>query len=105
MPRVLLSLALVVALPVTLRASDWPQWRGPTRDGHAPGARLPARWADKAPEPAWRVKIGEGYSGAAVAGGKVFALARDDKKGVEVAYCFDLANGKQLWDLSYPTPF
>jgi outer membrane protein assembly factor BamB len=105
MPRLLLSLVLTFAPIVTLRASDWPQWRGPTRDGHAPGARLPATWPERSPEPAWRVTIGEGYSGVAVAGGKVFALARDDKKGVEIAYCFDLANGKPLWELSYEAPF
>jgi outer membrane protein assembly factor BamB len=35
----------------------------------------------------------------------VFALARDDKKGVEIAYCFDLANGKPLWNLSYEASF
>ena len=123
MPRALLSLILAltlsptrlvaVAAPIVLaaqsaataEASDWPQWRGPTRDGHAPAARLPMRWPEKAPEPTWRAKIGEGYAGAAVAGGKVFALARDDKKGVEIAYCFDLANGRKLWDFSYEAPF
>jgi outer membrane protein assembly factor BamB len=98
-----LALALGCAAPAW--GGDWPQWRGPARDGHALGARLPEKWPDRAPEPTWRVKIGEGYSGAAVAGGKVFALARDDKKGVEIGYCFDLANGQRLWELSYPAPF
>lgn len=106
MPRVFLSLVLAFAVGAApVGGADWPQWRGPTRDGHALGARLPEKWPEKVPEPTWRVKIGEGYSGAAVASGKVFALARDDKKGVEIAYCFDLANGKQLWDLSYEAPF
>ncbi|MBN9118539.1 MAG: PQQ-like beta-propeller repeat protein [Planctomycetes bacterium] len=105
MPRLLLSLPLALALAIPAAGGDWPQWRGPARDGHAPDARLPAKWPGSAPEPTWRVKIGEGYSGAAVAGGKVFALARDDTKGVEIASCFDLANGKHLWQLSYTAPF
>ncbi len=105
MPRFLLSLPLVFALPPVLVAADWPQWRGPARDGHAPGARLPAKWPERAPQPAWKVKVGEGYAGAAVAGGKVFALARDDAKGTETASCFDLANGKRLWEFSYDAPF
>jgi outer membrane protein assembly factor BamB len=105
MLRALLSTFLTLALGFPLRAGEWPQWRGPNRDGHAIGARLPTQWPESAPEPKWRVKIGEGYSGAAVAGGKVFALARDDQKGIERAYCFDLANGKQLWEVSYTAPF
>jgi outer membrane protein assembly factor BamB len=51
------------------------------------------------------VRIGEGYAGAAVAQGKVFALARDDKKGIERAFCFDLASGKQFWEVSYTADF
>jgi outer membrane protein assembly factor BamB len=105
MPRLFLSLTLALALLPGARASDWPQWRGPNRDGHAPGARLPAAWPERPPQPKWRAKIGEGYAGAAVAGGKVFALARDEEKGTEIAYCFDLANGKQLWTVSYEAPF
>jgi outer membrane protein assembly factor BamB len=105
MYRFLLSVALALALTAVLDASDWPQWRGPNRDGHAPAARLPMAWPQQPPAPKWRIKIGEGYSGAAVASGKVFAIARDDKKGTETAFCFDLVSGKQLWELSYEAPF
>ena len=105
MPRCLLALALALALTLPAEGGDWPQWRGPNRDGHAPAARLPANWPASAPAPAWKVKIGEGYAGAAVAGGKVFALARDDEKGVERASCLDLISGKQIWDVSYEATF
>src|SRR5262245_18639276 len=101
----LLPLLLTLTLAHTLSGQDWPQWRGPTRDGHAPGARLPEKWPERAPEPAWKVKIGEGYAGVAVAGGKVFALARNHEKGIERALCFDLASGKPLWEVTYDTPF
>lgn len=104
MPRLFFSFVLVLTLAPAVRA-DWPQWRGPNRDGHAPGARLPAKWPDEPPEPKWRAKIGEGYASAGVAGGKVFAIGRDDKAGSETAYCFDLASGKELWHLTYPAPF
>lgn len=105
MPRPFLALVVTLVSPILLRASDWPQWRGPARDGHAVAARLPQKWPEKAPDPAWRASVGEGYAGAAVAGGTAFALARDDKKGVEVAYAFDLASGRKLWSLDYPAPF
>jgi outer membrane protein assembly factor BamB len=104
MTRFLPGALLVLVLANSLRA-DWPQWRGPNRDGHAVGARLPAQWPEKAPEPKWKAKIGEGYAGPAVAGGKVFAIGRDEAKRIERAFCFDLASGKRLWEFSYDAPF
>ncbi|QJW94214.1 outer membrane protein assembly factor BamB family protein [Frigoriglobus tundricola] len=105
MSRALLTSAIVLFLALTAAGGDWPQWRGPSRDGHAVAARLPANWPDAAPAPAWKAKIGEGYAGAAVAGGKVFALARDDAQGTECASCFDLVSGKRLWDVRYAAGF
>ena len=57
------------------------------------------------PKPAWTVAIGEGYASAAVADGKVFVIARDNDKGTERAFCFDIQTGKQRWELSYDAPF
>src|SRR5262245_591113 len=105
MHRLLLSLSLSLSLSPTLFGSDWPQWRGPARDGHALDARLPEKWPERAPDPTWKVKIGEGYSGPAVAGGKVFTLARDDEKGIERALCLDLAHGTQNWEVTYEATF
>lgn len=104
MTRFLLSLSFTLALTPAIGA-DWPQWRGPNRDGHALGARLPAQWSENAPKPSWRAKIGEGYAGASVAGGKVFIIGRDNAKKIERAYCFDLVSGKQLWEFRYDSPF
>lgn len=105
MSRFFLLLLLTLKLASSLHAAEWPQWRGPNRDGHAPTARLPEKWPEHAPKPAWKMKIGEGYSGVSIAGGKVFALARDHKKGIERGFCLDLVNGKQLWDVSYEATF
>jgi outer membrane protein assembly factor BamB len=104
MSRSLLVSLLTFAFAPAARA-DWPQWRGPNRDGHALGARLPAQWPAQAPKPAWKVHVGQGYAGAAVARGRVFIIGRDDEKKEEHAYCFDLAGGKQLWEFGYPAPF
>jgi outer membrane protein assembly factor BamB len=104
MSRLVLSIAVTSALASALRA-DWPQWRGPARDGHTLGARLPAKWPADAPKPAWKASVGEGYSGVAVANGRVFAHGRDDKNGVERCFCFDLVSGKKLWEFSYDAPF
>jgi outer membrane protein assembly factor BamB len=104
MTRVLTLLSLALPLPL-LPAADWPQWRGPNRDGQATGAQLPATWPAKAPEPKWSVDVGLGYSGPAVAQGKVFVHTRDDAKGNERCLCLDAATGKQLWEITYACKF
>ena len=96
MPRLFLLLALVAV------AADWPQWRGPARDGHAPGVKLQATWPADPPKPRWAMPVGQGYSGPAVAGGRVFIMGRD--AGEEACLCFDAASGKPLWRVAYPEP-
>ena len=102
MPRFILSFS-VLALALPLPAADWPQWRGPNRDGVAPGAKVPAKWPEKAPEPKWTARIGEGYSGAAVAGRKVFIMSRVE--GNERGLCLDADTGKELWKIEYAEKF
>lgn len=63
MRRFLLTLAIALVASPDLRA-DWPQSRGPNRDGHAVGARLPAKWPESVPRPTWRANVGEGHAGA-----------------------------------------
>ena len=48
-----LILSLALTLAPALPAADWPQWRGPNRDGHAPDAQLPAKWPAAPPAPKW----------------------------------------------------
>ena len=104
MPRAFLVLLLSLAFPFSLKA-DWPQWRGPVRDGHAAGMQLPVKWPAKAPEPKWTADVGLGYSGAAVAKGKVFIHSRDDEKSNERCLCLDALTGKQLWEIAYECKF
>ena len=68
-------MVLAVALCV---AADWPQFRGPGRDGVAPDVQLPAAWP-KELEKRWDVPLGEGFSSPAVAGGRVFVGVRDTR--------------------------
>jgi outer membrane protein assembly factor BamB len=98
-------LALAVVLVSTpVRADDWPQWRGPKRDGVAPNARMPANWPQNPPKPLWKVPIGEGQSSPVVAGGRVFVMSRD-KAGKEICWCLNATTGKEVWKHSYPAPF
>ena len=99
----LTAAAALVTLP--LSAADWPQWRGPDRDGiwRADGI------VDELPERlrfVWRAPLGEGYAGPAVAAGRVYVPDRvvkpDSPGGHERVLCLDEKNGKVLWKHEYP---
>ena len=79
----------------TSRAADWPQWRGPHRDGHAVGERLLKTWGPGEPRRLWSVPIGPGFAGIAVSKGLLYTAFSDAK--TEYAAAFDSANGALIW--------
>lgn len=83
-------------------AQDWPQWRGPTRDGVVAVADVPVRWPASL-RAAWTVEIGEGYGSPVVANGRAFTLSRQDPR--EVVTAIDLAVGTVVWRQSYESAF
>ncbi len=100
-----LFLLATLLFSVALRADDWPQWRGPNRDGvwretgileKIPAAGLAFRW---------RAKVGNGYSGPVVAGGRVFVNDHVFDPEMERVLCFDESTGEPLWQHSYPTNY
>ena len=101
--RFAFGISFAMALGLPLIAADWPQWRGPNRDGVAPGVQLPAKWPAEPPQEKWKAPVGLGYSGPAIARGKVFIMGRVDKD--ERCLAFDADTGKELWKLEYPEPF
>jgi outer membrane protein assembly factor BamB len=99
-------LACLTAGLHSARADDWPQWRGPNRDGV---------WAedgilDRFPEPEiavkWRVPISSGYSGPTVADERVYVTDRvDEPEEIERVHCFEWETGKTIWSYSYPASY
>ena len=81
---------------------DWPQWRGPNRDGVVASFAAPKAWPDKL-KTLWKVQVGVGHSSPVVVGKRVYVHSRQDEN--EVVACFDLDTGKQMWRDSYPTPY
>ena len=79
-----------------LQAGDWPQWRGPNRDGHSPGPAWPDRLDTNQLRPVWRVALGPGYSGPVVSGARVFTAETRDKQA-EIVRALDRESGKELW--------
>ena len=63
-----------------LRAQDWPQWRGPQRDGRAGPTALPTAWPE-APSRSWRVEVGTGHASPLVAGDRIYLHTRRDDGG------------------------
>jgi outer membrane protein assembly factor BamB len=89
-------------MSVSANAFQWPQWRGPSRDGVVPAANVPAAWPEK-PTLKWKQAAGEGYSSPVVDAARVFVHSRKDP--TEMLTAFDLASGKQLWQSMYDAPF
>jgi outer membrane protein assembly factor BamB len=85
------------------RAQDWPQWRGPNRDGVVHGVKVPEKWP-KALVEEWRVPVGEGVSSPVVVGDRVYLLTRR-RADEEVVLCLDLADGREVWKSAYPAPY
>lgn len=84
-------------------ADEWPQWRGPQRDGVWRETGLVEKFSGPRLKRRWTSKIGSGYSGPTVAGGKVYVTDRLlEPVQVERIHCFDWENGKPLWNYVYP---
>jgi outer membrane protein assembly factor BamB len=81
---------------------DWPQWRGPNRDGTSTTFRAPNAWPEQLTQK-WKVEVGTGYATPIVVGNRVYAFSRQDDK--EVMRALDADNGKIVWETSYPAPF
>jgi outer membrane protein assembly factor BamB len=93
---------LLAASSLVAAAQDWPQWRGPARDGQALGITAPKVWP-KDLKRSWRVTVGEGHASPVVVGGRTFVFTRVGND--EVLSALDLATGKAAWERRYPAPY
>jgi outer membrane protein assembly factor BamB len=81
---------------LSLRASDWPQWRGPDRDDVSRETGLLKTWPKGGPKLLWTCReAGAGYSGPAVVGDRLYSLGADDKS--DTIFALDVQTGKKLW--------
>lgn len=83
--------------PSSLRATDWPQWRGPFSNGSTDEKNLPALWSETE-NVAW-VRPLPGPSGATpiISDGKVFIASTIEGTPDFVTLCLDARNGALLW--------
>ncbi|HEX6647962.1 MAG TPA: PQQ-binding-like beta-propeller repeat protein [Pyrinomonadaceae bacterium] len=101
----LTAAALLIGLTTTASGQhatlDYPQWRGPHRDGAASGFRAPKSWPEQLMR-RWKVNVGEGYGTPIVVGSKVYVFTRRD--GNEVLMALNTATGEIVWQTGYPAP-
>ena len=105
--RLISNTCFLLALASTYaHGADWPQWRGPTRDGVWSETGLVDHFDKPRLDLVWRAEISGGYSGPTVAKGRVYVTDRVvEPKQMERVHCFDETTGKALWTFSYPCAY
>ena len=79
-------------------ALDWPQWRGPNRDGKVAGFTGPETWPEELAQK-WKVEVGNGVSTPALVGDRLYVFARQENN--EVTHCLDANTGAEIWKDQY----
>src|SRR4051812_34314209 len=104
--RSLIALCVVACLS---HAADWPQWRGPKRDGVSAETGLLKEWPKSGPKLLWEAKgAGRGYSSLAVSAGKVYTVGdapSTESSKDEYLTCLDEATGKTVWQAKLGAPY
>jgi outer membrane protein assembly factor BamB len=95
------AIVIVIALTVVLRAqaptgTDWPQWRGPQRNGLSREVGLAREWPTAGPPVLWTTTgLGAGYGSVAVAGNRLFVQSL--RSGRSTVHAINADDGKYLW--------
>jgi outer membrane protein assembly factor BamB len=102
----LVGIIVLAGLSVVVGAQnagpDWPQWRGPNRDGTLTSFTEPKSWPDTLTQ-RWKIQIGTGYATPLVVGNRVYAFSRQNEN--EVLRAIEPASGKVIWESTYAAPF
>lgn len=78
-------------------AADWPQWRGPARNGISPEKFT---WPASGPKQLWKTPVGEGYSGVSISNGRVYTMGATNDW--DTVWCLNGRTGAVVWKYSYP---
>jgi outer membrane protein assembly factor BamB len=90
-----------VFLASNLPAADWPQWRGPNRNGIS-SEKVSAAWPAEGPRVLWRASVGTGFSSISVSRGRVYTMGNTNNE--DTVWCFDARTGERVWHYSYAAP-
>jgi outer membrane protein assembly factor BamB len=93
-----LPAACIMSLVATAVGDDWPQWRGPNRDGVWHETGIMGKFPQAQIKLMWRTPISGGYSGPTVANGRVYVTDRSEEPAEsERVLCLDARTGRILW--------
>jgi outer membrane protein assembly factor BamB len=93
---VLTGLLAACVLTLPAGADDWPQWRGPRRDGVSKETGLLKEWPKDGPKLLWEVKdVGGGFSTPAIVGDRIYLMS--NTKDEESVVCLNVKDGKPVW--------
>lgn len=89
---------VILLLSLIASAADWPQWRGPSRDGISSETGLLTSWPSGGPKVVWKANgLGEGYSSLAIVSGRIYTQGQHGKQ--EYVLAFDVSTGRKLWEV------
>jgi len=94
--------AFILLASVTVLGSDWPQFRGTSRDNISTETGLLRTWPAKGPKVLWKIPVCEGYAGAAIKDGRIYLNDYNATKKEHLVRCISIADGKDIWQWSYP---
>ncbi|OYW14118.1 MAG: hypothetical protein B7Z55_16020, partial [Planctomycetales bacterium 12-60-4] len=81
--------------PLVAGVDDWPDFRGPQRDGIIRGSGFRTNWTEQPPKEVWRHPVGLGWSSFAVLGD--LAITMEQRDHLESVVCYRLDTGEQVW--------
>ena len=105
----ILMLAVVASCALAQQAvgqavANWPQWRGPNRDGISKETGLLKQWPAEGPPLVWKATgAGGGYSSLSIANGKLYTMGLRGNR--EFVIAFDVATGKEAWSTANGSAF
>jgi len=93
------ALTLAAHAAAGTKTQDWPQFRGPHRDGISTDTGLLKSWPAAGPKEAWRRPLGEEFSGMSIVGDRLYTMFAADQNGeaTEFAAAFEAGTGKEIW--------
>jgi outer membrane protein assembly factor BamB len=86
---------LADAKPWKLQPGDWPEFRGPRRDGVATGVQIPTDWTKTPPRELWRKPVGPGWSSVIVVDDHL--VTQEQRGEAEAVVCYEAATGREVW--------
>ncbi len=95
--------ALTAGTIAVTSAADWPEWRGPSRDGRSAETNLPSRWSPQGENLAWRIPVG-GRSAPVAFGNRIYINSPtpgDPAATQERLIAIDAETGKIVWERSF----